>query len=231
MWGSALAIKWGAEKHPVALNDGKGQNNNIAVFPSYVAGICAQLDLWRTSPKYRNKRFADAIATWSGHNEVESYIAFVSERVPGLTRDTVMDDAFWRSPSGVAFLKAQAWHEAGQEYPAPDGDWLTAQHLVFGHAAHTPAAPSTVPDVKPMTTSKIGNGQIAIGAGTAIEIGSKVNDAITQANAAKQGAKDLGVFDVLGPLVAMPTFWIAVAVIVIASFAWYWRRQHAQAGV
>jgi lysozyme len=85
--------------------------------------------------------------------------------------------------------------------------------------------------VKSMITSKIGNGQIAILAGTAIETGSKVNDAITQANAAKQGAKDLGVFDVLGPLVAMPTFWIAVAVIVIACFAWYWRRQHAQAGI
>lgn len=85
--------------------------------------------------------------------------------------------------------------------------------------------------VKPMSTSKIGNGQIAIGAGTVVEIGSKVNDAITQASAAKQGAKDLGVFDVLGPLVAMPTFWIAVAVIVVAGFAWYWRRQHAQAGV
>ena len=68
MWGSSLAIKWGAEKRAVTLHDGKGQGNNIAVFPTFVQGICAQLDLWRASKNYRNKRFADAIAIWSGHN-------------------------------------------------------------------------------------------------------------------------------------------------------------------
>ena len=41
MWGSALAIKWGAAPKAVVLNDGKGQGNNIAVFPTYVQGICA----------------------------------------------------------------------------------------------------------------------------------------------------------------------------------------------
>ncbi|MBV5268989.1 MAG: hypothetical protein JZU55_02560 [Afipia sp.] len=131
MWGSALAIKWGAAKKAVTLNDGKGQGNNIAVFPTFVAGICAQLDLWRTSKNYRNKRFADAIAIWSGHNNVASYIAFCKARVPGLTENTVMDDAFWKSPMGIAFLKAQAWHEAGKPYPAPDADWIAAQKRVF----------------------------------------------------------------------------------------------------
>ena len=131
MWGSALAIKWGAEKKPVVLNDGKGQGNNIAVFPTYVQGICAQLDLWRTSKNYRNKRFADAIAIWSGGNEVESYIRFVLARVPGMTRDTIMNDAFWKGPMGIQFLKAQAWHEAGKQYPAPDADWVEAQRRVF----------------------------------------------------------------------------------------------------
>lgn len=131
MWGSALAIKWGAEKKAVTLNDGKGQGNNIAVFPTFVQGICAQMDLWRTSPNYRNKRFADAIAIWSGHNSVESYINFVTSRAPGMTRNTVMDDAFWRGPLAIPFLKAQAWHEAGKQYPAPDGDWIEAQRRVL----------------------------------------------------------------------------------------------------
>ncbi len=131
MWGSALAIKWGAEKKAVTLNDGKGQGNNIAVFPTYVQGICAQLDLWRTSKNYRGKTFAAAIAVWSGGNYVESYIKFVLDRVPGMTRNTVMNDAFWASPKGIAFLKAQAWHEAGKPYPAPDTDWLEAQRRVF----------------------------------------------------------------------------------------------------
>jgi hypothetical protein len=152
MWGSALAIKWGAAKKPVTLNDGKGQGNNIAVFPTYVAGICAQIDLWRSSKNYKNKRFADAIAIWSGHNNVESYIAFVLKRVPGMTRNTIMDDAFWRSDKGIAFLKAQAWHEAGKEYPAPDADWIEAQRIVFA------GAPAAAAPVKPVV--KVGGSTI-----------------------------------------------------------------------
>lgn len=131
MWGSALAIKWGAAKQAVTLNDGKGQGNNIAVFPTFVAGICAQLDLWRTSKNYRNKKFSDAIRIWSGGNSVESYISFVCARVPGMTRDTVLDDAFWKGPMGIPFLKAQAWHEAGKQYPAPDEDWINAKKRVL----------------------------------------------------------------------------------------------------
>ena len=148
MWGNALAIKWGAAKKAVTLNDGKGQGNNIAVFPTFVQGICAQLDLWRTSKNYRNKRFADAIAIWSGHNEVPSYIAFCKARVPGLTEGTIMDDAFWKGPSGIAFLKAQAWHEAGKQYPAPDADWLAAQKRVFSGVP-------TANTVKKATTSVV----------------------------------------------------------------------------
>jgi hypothetical protein len=151
--GSALAIKWGAEKKAVTLNDGKGQGNNIAVFPSYVQGICAQLDLWRTSPRYKDKRFADSIAIWSGGNSVESYISFVTKRVPGMTRNTIMDDGFWRGPMAIPFLKAQAWHEAGKEYPAPDADWIEAQRLVFGGvtqpAPKPPASIPAPPDIEP----------------------------------------------------------------------------------
>lgn len=144
MWGSALAIKWGAEKNPVSLKDGTGQNNNIAVFPTYVQGICAQLDLWRSSKNYKNKKFSDAIRVWSGGNHVESYIKFVLDRVPGMKRDTVMDDAFWRSPMGISFLKAQAWHEAGKPYPAPDVDWITAQNKVMGSSNPVPATTAIV---------------------------------------------------------------------------------------
>lgn len=155
MWGSALAIKWGAAKNPVSLNDGTGQNNNIAVFPSYVAGICAQLDLWRSSARYKNKRFCDAIAVWSGGNHVESYIAFVLARVPGMNRNTVMDDAFWKSSMGIAFLKAQAWHEAGKQYPAPDADWVEAQRRVFG---------GSIPAAKPPMTKTAKAGAVVVAA-------------------------------------------------------------------
>lgn len=138
MWGSALAIKWGAATKAVTLNDGKRQGNNIAVFPTFVQGICAQLDLWRTSKNYRNRTFAMAIDIWSGHNNVEDYIAFVLKRVPGMTRNTILNDAFWQGPMGIPFLKAQAWHEAGVEYPAPEGDWIEARNRVFSGAVPVP---------------------------------------------------------------------------------------------
>lgn len=148
MWGgNAISKKWG-EQGNIVLNDGKGQGNTIAVFPSYVAGICAQLDLWRTSARYKNKKFCDAIAIWSGGNSVESYIAFVLARVKGMDRNTVLNDAFWRGPMGIPFLKAQAWHEAGKQYPAPDADWIEAQRIVMGGgslaAPVKPAAKATV---------------------------------------------------------------------------------------
>jgi hypothetical protein len=151
MWGNALAKKWGALS-AVKLNDGLGQGNNIAVFPTYIQGICAQLDLWRTSANYKNKRFADAIRIWSGGNYVESYINFVLSRVPGMTRDTVMDDAFWRGSMAIPFLKAQAWHEAGKQYPAPDSDWVEAHRRVMGGlvvVAKPPAKPVPAPPVTP----------------------------------------------------------------------------------
>lgn len=155
MWGSALAIKWGAEKNPVTLNDGKGQGNNIAVFPTFVQGICAQLDLWSTSKNYRNKRFEDAIRIWSGGNSVESYISFVTARVPGMTRNTVMDDAFWRGPMAIPFLKAQAWHEAGKKYPAPDADWIAAQQRVMSGVIPPPDIQAPVPaPTKPKNTAR-----------------------------------------------------------------------------
>lgn len=131
MWGSALARKWGAQPLAVVLKDGKGQGNNIAVFPTYMQGICAQLDLWRTSPNYKNKRFIDAITIWSGGNDVQSYVSFVCKRVPGMTPNTIMNDDFWRGPMCIPFLKAQAWHEAGREYPAAEADWIGAQRKVF----------------------------------------------------------------------------------------------------
>jgi len=140
MWGgNAISKKWG-EIGNVSLNDGTGQGNKIAVFPTYVQGICAQIDLWRSS-RYRNKRFADAIAIWSGGNWVSSYIKFVKVRVPGMDENTIINDAFLNSPMGLKFLKAQAWHEAGKPYPAPADDWVTAQRKVFASPAKKPVGP------------------------------------------------------------------------------------------
>jgi hypothetical protein len=147
MWPGAIATKWGSRKW-VFLNDGTGQGGNgkgnkIATFDSWVDGICAQLDLWRTSPRYKNKRFADAIAVWSGGNNVPAYIRYVKARIPEMDENTIMNDAFWRGPLGVKFLKVQAGHEAGKPIPAPEADWIEAQRRVFTGAV--PKAPTSTP--------------------------------------------------------------------------------------
>jgi hypothetical protein len=152
-----IPLKWGSTT-TIYLSDGLGQDNNIAIFDKYVQGICAQIDLWRTSPKYKNKRFADAIAIWAGGNNVPSYISLVKQHVPGMTGDTMMDDAFWRGPMAVPFLKAQSSHEAGKPYPAPDADWIEAQRIVFsGTAPVVPAKPKT------SKTTKAAGGAIVAG--------------------------------------------------------------------
>lgn len=135
MWPGPIATKWGSRKW-VYLNDGTGQGGNgkgnkIAYFDTFEDGICAQLDLWRSSPRYKNKMLKDALRVWSGGNHVQDYINFVIKRVPGITPETVMNDAFWRGPQGLGFLKAQAAHEAGQRYPAADADWVNAQRRVM----------------------------------------------------------------------------------------------------
>jgi hypothetical protein len=181
MWGNAIAIKWGAAKKAVTLNDGKGQGNNIAVFPTYVQGICAQLDLWRSSKNYRNKTFENAIAIWSGHNEVESYIANVLKRVPGMTRKTVMNDAFWKSSMGIAFLKAQAGHEAGKKYPAPDADWIEAQRRVFEEVPEQPSAPVTTDTaVKAARVVGVGTAGVTAASQVVSSITGPVTDTIQQ---------------------------------------------------
>lgn len=144
MWPNAIATKWGSKRW-IYLNDGTGQGgsgkgNKIAIFETWSDGIAAQLDLWRSSANYKNKRFADAIAIWSGHNNVPSYIAYVKARVPGMTENTIMNDAFWASPSGILFLKAQSHHEAGKELPATDADWRDGQRRVM--SGKQPATPT-----------------------------------------------------------------------------------------
>lgn len=231
MWGSALAIKWGAKKKAVTLKDGKGQGNNIAVFPTYVQGICAQLDLWRTSKNYRNKRFADAIAIWSGGNYVESYIAFVLKRVPGMKRNTIMNDTFWQSSMGIEFLKAQAWHEAGKRYPAPDADWIAAQRRVFGDMddddsievgsqSKKRAEPDdTEPHAAPLDAPKTGiteGAKVAGGLGLA-GIGSQVWEAISQ-------APDT-ILQAVVVAASKPAFWVFIGVLGASGYVW-WRRSN-----
>ncbi len=151
MWGgNAITKKWGETKR-VTLNDGLGQGNNIAVFPTKVQGACAQFDLWRTSKNYRNKTLAAALKTWSGGNWWQSYVKFLTDRVPGLRADTVITEEFLKSRSGLEMMKAQAWHEAGKPYPMSDAEWVEAQRMVFS------GKPAASPTKKAATTAVVVN--------------------------------------------------------------------------
>lgn len=146
MWPGAIATKWGSPSWQY-LSDGTGQGgaghgNKIAHFNSWVDGICAQMDLWRSSVNYRGKPLKAAITTWSGGNNVPSYLSYLKARVPGLTDTTVMDDAFWRGPMAIPFLKAQAQHEAGKAIPATQADYIEAQRRVMANLQPKPATPA-----------------------------------------------------------------------------------------
>lgn len=134
-----IPVRWGSTKTEY-LSDGMGQGNNIAYFDTWEAGISAQADLWMNSANYHNKRFEDAIGTWSGHNSVPQYIAIMKAHVPGLQNGTIMDDAFWRGPMAIPFLKTQAAHEAGQPtYPAPEGAWAVGLAAALKGKPQAPA--------------------------------------------------------------------------------------------
>lgn len=135
MWPNAIATKWGSTQWQY-LSDGTGQGggghgNKIAIFDTWVDGISAQLDLWRSSKNYKNKTLRAALAIWSGGNSPGEYVAHVVRRIPSMSGDTVMNEAFWRSTDGLKFLKVQAEHEAGKPIPATTADYAEAQRRVF----------------------------------------------------------------------------------------------------
>lgn len=146
MWPGAVATKWHSTKWQY-LSDGTGQGggghgNKIAIFDNWVDGICAQMDLWRTSKNYKDKQLREAIHIWSGGNHVESYLSYLKARVPGLIDSTVMNDTFWRGPMAIPFLKAQAQHEAGKAIPATQADYIEAQRRVMAEQATADMVPA-----------------------------------------------------------------------------------------
>jgi hypothetical protein len=141
-WDDAFTRKWGSTKAE-ALNDGLGQGNRIAYFPTKVQGAACQFDRWLNSGHYRNKPLAVAIKTWSGGNSWQQYVDFLCARVPGLTADTTINAAFLSSARGIQLMKAQAWHESGEPYPMTDAEWAQAQAMVFHGTQPTPAKTTT----------------------------------------------------------------------------------------
>lgn len=145
MWGknNKIATKWGADpKNTKMLADGLGQGNNIAMFPDMLHGACAQFDLWRAG--YTNMTLRNAIKKWSGGNWSQPYADSLT-KATGLTLDSVITTSVLASETGWRLMKAQAKWEAGQTYPLTDGQWQTAQSMVFNtKVAKAPTKPAVI---------------------------------------------------------------------------------------
>jgi len=129
MWGKGnpIAKRWG-NKGTVGLNDGLGQGNNIAFFPTKVDGASAQFDLWRTS--YCNRTLQSAVTRWSGGNSSPQYMSFLESKT-GLSADSMITPMLLEGPTGLKLMKAQAQWEAGRPYPLTDDEWKIAQEACF----------------------------------------------------------------------------------------------------
>lgn len=117
--------KFGAE-YGQKLNDGLGQGNQIAKFPTPVHGAAAllyQLD----RPSYRNSSVRQAIAKWSGGNNVSSYLSIL--RSAGFTADQSVAEIMASPEDAIAFAQAMARHEAGRDFPLDDGGWQQAYEM------------------------------------------------------------------------------------------------------
>ncbi len=97
---------------------------------------------WADAPEWQRQSTITGVA-FCASNSPAQYVRFIADRVPGVTGATIINDAFLNSPTGIQFLKAQAWHEAGKPYPAPAGDWIEAQQKVFGKPAVKASTAST----------------------------------------------------------------------------------------
>lgn len=140
MWGKGnpIATKWGATSTE-NLNDGLGQGNNIAHFPTRVQGAAAQFDLWRQH--YTSMTLQAAIKKWSGGNWSQPYADFLTKRT-GLAMGTEVTPAILASTQGLQLMEAQAQWEAGVVYPMTDAEWKQAQAMVFAGAAGPAPAPT-----------------------------------------------------------------------------------------
>lgn len=125
------------------LNDGLGQGNQIARFPSYEQGAAA-LMYQLNRPMYSGKTVSDAIRTWSGGNNVPSYLRVLGQA--GFQPNQRVSDIMSNPQTAVPFAQAMARHEAGVDYPMSPEQWGQSYNM-YQQALNpnfTPAQPQQV---------------------------------------------------------------------------------------
>jgi hypothetical protein len=106
-----------------------GGGHKIAVFDDPVNGAAAQFYLLMSSSNYAGKSLSSAISTWSGGNNVQTYLNVI-QRESGLTGSTMLDQAFLNDPNKmISLAKAMAVQESGGKYPMTDAQWQAGYDL------------------------------------------------------------------------------------------------------
>lgn len=120
------------------LNDGLGQNNEAATFPSHVKGAAALFDL--LTRHYTGRPLDVLLDKYANGNEIPSYLADM-KRLAGVGPDFVLTRDYMANPAtAIPFAKAIAWHEAGRQYPMTDAQWREAHALAFAPVAERVAS-------------------------------------------------------------------------------------------
>ena len=139
MWPGAQAARFGSLGYE-ALNDGQG--NKIARFATPEAGAAANMAL--LAEKYVGMTLRDAIAKWSGGNDVGTYLSGLAGK--GFGADTVLTPELMKNQELMtSLLKAMAQHEAGRPFPMSDAQWGNAFQLYLG-GGRTSLPTSPVPE-------------------------------------------------------------------------------------
>jgi hypothetical protein len=118
-WQKAYGAEFGQ-----TLNDGLGQGNQIARFPTPVHGAAAQFHLLSNNSKSTVRQ---AIAKWSGGNNVPSYLAILQSN--GFRADQTLSSILADPESAVRFAQAMARHEGGREFPLAPDEWRAAYDM------------------------------------------------------------------------------------------------------
>ena len=118
-WQKAYGAEFGQ-----TLNDGLGQGNQIARFPTPVHGAAAQFHLLSNNSKSTVRQ---AIAKWSGGNNVPSYLAILQSN--GFRADQTLSSILADPESAVRFAQAMAQHEGGREFPLAPDEWRAAYDM------------------------------------------------------------------------------------------------------
>jgi hypothetical protein len=125
--GGMYPASWQEKYGAVSNSDRIGGGHSIAGFATKEQGAAAHMALLKEGKYYRNESISGAINTWSGGNNVNSYLS--SLQAQGI--DTSKNVSFYTSTKAgtIKLAKAMSFHETGRKFSLSDQGWSNAYDL------------------------------------------------------------------------------------------------------